>query len=294
MQRSFSNTGAIPPSTAGRRLFGRRLSLGIGMTCVLLPQRHVKAIQPFRVGGTGSALAIMEMLADAYRLVAPAATIEILPSLGSSGGLRALGAGVVQIAVSVRPLTEAERNGQRDLLFARTPLVFAAHTGNGIDAISRRDLIRVYAGDMTEWPSGVPVRLIRRPATEADWAALASLSPDMARAVQAAQRRPGLITAATDQDNASALESVRGSFGLISLGQALAEKRTLSLLTLDGVAPSLATMASGEWQLTRDLYVMTKTAAPPEVVAFFEFLSGAESRQLLAQYGYAATSGAPR
>ena len=294
MQRFFSNTGDVPLSTAGCRFLGRRMSLGIGMACALLLPRHVKASQPFRIAGTGSGLAIMEILADAYRSVVPAAAIEILPSLGSSGGLRALEAGVVQIALSARPLTEVERSGQRDVLFARTPLVFAAHTGSGIDAISRGDLVRVYSGELKEWPSGVPVRLIRRPATEADWAALTSLSPDMARAVQTALRRPGLITAATDQDNASALESVRGSFGLISLGQALAEKRDLSLLSLDGIAPSLATMASGQWQLTRELYVVTKAAAPPEVVAFLDFLASAESRQVLAEYGYSATSVALR
>jgi phosphate transport system substrate-binding protein len=246
------------------------------------------------MGGTGSALAAMNILAAAYGKSEPGPAIEILPSLGTSGGLRALQAGAIQIALSTRPLTEAERaNGLRDLPYARTPLAFATHQESGIDTISRDDLVRIYAGELTEWPGGIPVRLIRRPATEADWALLISLSPNMERAVQSALRRPGLMTAATDQDNALALESVRGSFGLIALGQALAERRNISLLTMDGTSPTPAAIASGQWPLTRSLYLVTMAAPPGEVSAFLDFVVSAEGRAILAEYGHLPATGAP-
>jgi phosphate transport system substrate-binding protein len=246
------------------------------------------------MGGTGSALAAMDILAAAYRKAAPEAAIEILPSLGTSGGLRALQAGAIQIALSARPLTEAERaNGLRDLPYARTPLAFATHQESGIATISRDDLVRVYAGELTEWPSGIPVRLIRRPATEADWALLITLSPGMERAVQSALRRPGLMTAATDQDNAAALATVRGSFGLIALGQAFAERRNLLLLKLDGTSPTPAAVAAGQWPLTRSLYVVTKAVPPSEVTAFLDFVVSREGTAILAEYGHLPANGAP-
>jgi phosphate transport system substrate-binding protein len=245
------------------------------------------------MGGTGSALAAMNMLAVAYHKAKPEAAIEILPSLGTSGGLRALQAGAIQIALSTRPLTEAERtSGLRDLPYARTPLAFAAHQESGITTISRDDLVRIYAGELTVWPGGTPVRLIRRPATEADWALLTSLSPSMGRAVQSALTRPGLVTAATDQDNAATLESVRGSFGLIALGQALAERRKLSLPTLEGTSPTPAAVASGQWPLTRSLYVVTKAAPPSEASAFLDFVFSREGRAILAEYGHLPAPGA--
>ena len=50
----------------------------------------------------------VKLLAQAYAKTQPDARITVLPSMGSGGGIKAVVAGAIQIAVSARPLSEAE------------------------------------------------------------------------------------------------------------------------------------------------------------------------------------------
>ena len=44
----------------------------------------------YRIGGTGMALKAMQQLAKDYSVIVPTTRLEILPSPGTSGGIRAL------------------------------------------------------------------------------------------------------------------------------------------------------------------------------------------------------------
>ena len=284
---STGETGALPwrggPSS-------RRYTLARGaLVCAAMassrPVRAAGAI--VRIGGTGSALAVIRAVAESYRSVDPAVEIQVLPSLGSNGGLRALQAGAIDLALATRALNEAERAaGLRGRAMALTPVVFATHPATGIGNISLVDVARIYAGEIQAWPDGTPVRLIRRPPTEADWATLANLSPAMARAIEDARLRPGLVTAASDQDNAEALEAVRGSFGLAALGQLLAERRRLTPLALDGVAPSVTALAERRWPLAKALHIAMPDRMPATVAGFARFALGTEGAAILASCGH--------
>lgn len=279
----WHGTAGPAPSPVRRRALGLAaagLAAGFRM-------RPAHADTLIRLGGTGSSLAAMRFLADAFRRVEPATEIDVLRSLGTTGGLRGLRANVVEIAVAARPLTEAERaSGLVGREYARTPLVFATHPETRADSVTLAEVAGIYGGDLANWPSGARIRLVRRPSTEADWAALGGLSPDMARAVQVAIRRPGLLTAASDQDNADALERLLGSFGLIALGQLLAERRRLTVLRLGGVEPTVASLLDGAWPMVRTLHIVTPTDPAPHIAAFLAFVASAEGAAVLANCGH--------
>lgn len=280
-----------PPSplTHNRQAVARRSVLA-GLAFGLAVPRAAGAAAPVRIGGTGSALGAMQLLGAAFRAAGGGVAVEVLPSLGTSGGLRALQSGIIALACAARPLTEGERAaGLQEREYARTPLIFATGPELGRRELSLDDVARIYAGEMTEWPDGTPVRLIRRPPTEADWGALGGLSPAMARAVDLAMRRPGLMTAASDQDNADAIESVRGSFGLLTLGQMLSERRRLTPFSLDGVGPDAALAALERWPLVRRLHLVTGAWTSAEAQAFAAFVSGPTAGAVLAAHGHVPT-----
>ncbi len=64
--------------------------------------------EEIKIGGTGGALATMQLLGDAYSKNHPETKIIVLPSLGSSGGIKAVLAGAIQVAVSSRPIKDSE------------------------------------------------------------------------------------------------------------------------------------------------------------------------------------------
>lgn len=250
----------------------RRSLLVGGAAAALAAPAHTAARDSLRVAGTGAALTLLRLLAEAYREAGGEAALEILPSLGSSGGLRALQGRVIQIAVSGRPLSAAEvAAGLRATAFARTALSFATREGGRFGDVTRADAASFFSGEQPSWPDGGPVRVVRRPPTEADWAALARLGPEMERAVQLALRRPGLLVAGSDGENAEMIEGVPGSFGLLAQGQARAEGRRVRLLTLDGQAPTLAGLRAGTWPIARSFALVTPEQPHPEAVGFLDF-----------------------
>ena len=220
--RDPANAASPNPPGAGRRtaLAAAAALFAAGRA----PSSLASSGPPVRIGGTGGALGTVRALAEVHRRRDPAAAeMRLLPSLGTSGGIAAVLEGAADIAVAGRPPNDAERAaGARHAPFARTPFAFATRAGGAaIRAVALDDVARIYAGELAEWPGGAPIRVVRRPASDSDTLTLAALSPAMARAVAAAQRRPGLVTAGTDQDNADALEAVHDSFGAITLAQFL-------------------------------------------------------------------------
>lgn len=246
-----------------------------------------------RVAGTGGAIGTVRVLAEAHRRRDPAAAaLRLLPNLGTSGGIAAVLEGAADIALAARPPTDAERAaGARHTPYSRTPFAFATRAGGAVRAVALDDVVRIYAGELAEWPDGAPIRVVRRPARDSDTLTLEALSPAMARAVAAAGRRPGLVTAGNDQDNADALEAVQGSFGAITLAQFLSEERRLALLALDGVEPTPAAVAAGRYPLSKTFRFVTRAEPPPAAAAFMAFVAGSDGGAVLAGLGQEPVAG---
>lgn len=172
------------------------------------------AATKIRIGGTGGALGTMQILAEAFEKKHPHVTVVIVPSLGSGGGIKAMLAGAIDLAVSSRPLKDAERTqGAIGTEYARTPFVFATAAQADVSAITTRELVSIYKGERKTWPDGRPLRLVLRPESDIDTDIVKSLSPAMSQAVNAALAREGMIVAPTDKASADTLENIPGTIG---------------------------------------------------------------------------------
>lgn len=240
-----------------------------------------------RIGGTGVALGGMRLLGASYMKEHPDTQIEVLPSLGSGGGIKALLAGAVDIAVSSRALKDEDRAaGATSRLYARTPLAVVTSLDTNVADITTSELEAIYAGETTRWPDGTIIRLVLRPASETDTQLLRNLSPGMDRAVDVAFGRPGLVSATNDQDNAEALERLPGAIGLVAIGQIATEERRLKILSLDGVMPTADLSAQADYTFVKDLHLVTKSDTTTPAMAFIAFVNSAEGQGILASTGH--------
>ncbi len=250
-----------------------------------------QAAETLRIGGTGSALGGIQRLADAFASQHPDFNVIVLPSLGSGGGIKALIAGNIELCVSARPLNVDETAaGLVEREYARTPLVFATRADTVTDGVTLVQVAGAYQGDITTWPNGSRLRLVMRPAGEADTAFLRTLSPEMDKAIDTAISRDDLFVAINDQDNAKALEDIRGSLGVISVGQMLSENRTLKALALSGKAGTVEALRDGSYPHAKHLYVMLGPEPSPAATAFVAFVNSAEGGRLLTEAGYLPTA----
>ncbi|SHK79326.1 hypothetical protein SAMN05444414_101241 [Roseovarius marisflavi] len=108
----------------------------------------------------------------------------------------------------------------------------------------------------------------------------------MARAVEQAFERPGLISATNDQDNADALERLSGSLGLIALGQIRTEKRRLKILALDDTAPEGVFAKGRENTLLKTIYVVSKQTLSPQTAQFRDFIYSDQAHDILLAHDF--------
>jgi phosphate transport system substrate-binding protein len=265
----------------------RRLALA-GLILALVPLAPATvAAEPIKVGGTGGATRTITLLAEAYRQQTPGAQIVVLPRIGSRGAKKGLITGAVDVGFVSQPPSPAEaERGLAAFEYARTALVFA--TANGATpSMTSQAIIEAYAGKVTRWPDGRRLRLILRPAGGSDNAVLRNISPIFRQAVDTALKRDGMLIAATDQEAADAIASVPGALGTTTLALIVAEQRPLTALALDGVIPSMETIARGTYPHTKAIHVVVRhQEARPAVAGFLRFLQTPDARAIVAGTGF--------
>ncbi|MHB1083308.1 MAG: PstS family phosphate ABC transporter substrate-binding protein [Thiobacillus sp.] len=261
------------------RVFQTSVLLGVSLAAFPALADTVK------VGGTGSGLGVMKILAEAYQASRPDTQIMIVPSLGSSGGIKATGAGVLDIGLSGRPLKPEEREQHlTDREVARTPLVLVStrsHSG-----FTTQDLARIYDGTLKTWPDGSALRPVIRPESDSETKLLRAISPEVDRALTIARARPGVHVAITDQDGADAIEQIPGALGTSSLGLILSEKRRIKALPLNGVAPSVAALANGSYPFFKPLYVVLPQNPSEAARGFLAFIQSGQGARMMSDNGY--------
>ncbi|HET9594032.1 MAG TPA: substrate-binding domain-containing protein [Anaeromyxobacteraceae bacterium] len=254
--------------------------------CLALAATAAGASDGLRITGTGTALGAMRRVAAAYGKASPGGSVQVLPSLGSSGAVKAVADGAIDLALTGRPLKPDERSRAIVALpYARTPFVLAAGPRVGVTGLGTEELVRIYRGDLATWPNGERVRLVLRPRSDIDTALLAGLSPAMASAVDAAFAREGMLVAATNQDCHEILVRTPGSVGPSTLTQIATEDPSLRALAWNGVEPTLENLAAGRYPLEKTLHAVVRRPPSAAVRRFLEFLGSREARAILQEAG---------
>jgi phosphate transport system substrate-binding protein len=268
-------------------LFRRaRFALSALLVGCLLSLPIAGKAETVRIGGTGAALGTMERMALEFRKRQPDFSYEVIPNLGSGGGLKALAKGAIQIAVMSRPMSPEERSADFVVVeYGRTPFVVVT-AKSGIKSISRAQLVDLYGVVQARWPDGSPVRPVLRPATDIDSELLAQLSPEMKPALASAMAREGMVVAATDRESADAIEKLPGAVGTSSLALLLSEGRRLTPLAIDGVQPSVRTLADGSYPYAKTMSMVVHRNPPAATGKFLAFVASDEGRRVLVETGH--------
>jgi phosphate transport system substrate-binding protein len=253
---------------------------------LLLGTFGICTAEEFKIGGSGTAIGTMKLLAEAFSAKYPDSRITVAPSLGSSGGIKAVFNGAIGLAVTSRPMSEGERMpGMVETEYARTPFVFAVSAKSKVTAITSADLSEIYAGKVITWADGSTIRVILRPPVDVDTEMVKSISLDIARSLSTAMARPGMPVFATDQLAADAIERIPGAIGPSSLAVIFSEKLALRALSLDGKQPTLLNAASGTYPYYKRLYFVTSHQRSAAVERFIAFVQASEGRKILESNG---------
>src|SRR3954453_8396381 len=253
-------TGARFPTSARR-------ALAAVLLCAV-SQSALAQDQLVRIGGTGMALAALQQIGTSLRASEPAIRVDVLPSMGSSGGMKALRERAIELAVVARPLSAAEQaNGLREAACMTTGVVFAS-SHKAATGLTKAQLPGLYADTSPKWPDGTPLKVILRSRAGTENPYLIAAVPDMAAAFEAAFRRQGMPVGSTDQENAKLALQVSGSLALMTLLQVRAEQLDLNVLPLDGIVPTAQTLADKTYPLPIQVCMIVPADPAPAALSY--------------------------
>lgn len=269
------------------------LGLGLGLVTQLGCQqpspkvegecRAQKRPEGLILAGTGGGIALMRALTSQWRQrdeQAPA--IMIPPSIGTSGGLKALKDGAIDAALSARALTPAEHaQGLQAHLIGHSPLVFVVPAQLPIDAITVQNLERYYTHELTRWPNGDPVAPLFRELTDSGLALIKDYAPELGRRLS--EFGPHDTVLYTNQAMRDALLESEGALGWLDLNTLKdnAPDR-LKALRFEGKDP----YTDRSYPLMQPLYLITRGAPSDKLGLFLDFLKTPLAKRLLQEHGY--------
>jgi phosphate transport system substrate-binding protein len=262
-----------------RRLAAAALMLGAATQPVLAEPNTV------RIGGTGIALAALREVATSLTAIDPAIQVDVLPSMGTPGGIKALAEGAIDIAVVARPLKADEKaKGIAEAVCMTTALIFAS-SHKGATGLTRTQLPALYADASPKWPDGTPLNVILRSRSGSENPYLAAAIPAMGPALEAAFKRPGLPVASTDQDNARLAGQISGSLAVMTLVQARGERLDLTTLPFDGVAATAEAIANKTYPFPIRICLAVANESTKATARFMAHLRAPAGKALIESLG---------
>lgn len=247
----------------------------------------VKAASTLLIGGSGADLGTMKLLGKEFTKLYPNIKVKVLPSLGSGGGVKALMANRLDLAVTSRELKAKEKRPNiQSLLYANTPFVFVSTPDYANQSVTIETLQKIYEGSQPFWPDGRQARAILRPPSDSDSKLLKSYLPGFSQALKNAYQRRAKLVAFTDQESADAVIRIPGAVGTSVLCLVKSEGRNLSPLTIDGVEPTVENLKNGRYKMKKPLYAVVSTDPATKVQNFLSFLQSDIGQKILSDTGH--------
>ncbi len=249
------------------------------LALLLLPGLGSEKGATVNVIGSTSVQPFAEMLAEEFNRIGGHRRVEVQGG-GSTAGLQAALNGVADIGMCSRSLKEDEAKVFQSVAIARDGLSVVVHPSNRVDGLTKQQVERIFAGEITNWAEvggeDRPIRLITREEGSGTREAFVKLVMGKSRISPKAM---------TQESNGSVKELVRNdscAIGYMSLGLV---GKDLKALKVDGVEPTAEQVMTKKYPLVRPFLFVTKSKPGSDAQAFIDYVLSVEGQQMLVKEG---------
>ncbi len=238
--------------------------------------------QDLRIAGGTAHIPVMEEAAQRIMSFNPDIQITIAGG-GSGAGIKQAGEGLVDIGNSGRKATDEEitKYGLSFYMWAIDGVAPVVHPKNKIKALSGEDLRKIYAGKITNWKAfGGEDRIINIYTRDES---SGTREVFFEKALNKGDISPKANVVASNGAMKSAVANDPYAIGYMSVGYL---DDSVAPVTLDNVVPSIATVKSGEYKISRGLYSNTKGDATGLVKKFIDYLSSPDGQKIIVEKGF--------
>ncbi|WP_255415214.1 phosphate ABC transporter substrate-binding protein [Vitiosangium sp. GDMCC 1.1324] len=245
------------------------------------------------VKGSDTLVILVQRWAERFMKAHPEAKIQVTGG-GSGTGIAALINGTTDIAMSSRPIKDAEKqklrqrepHGPVELPVARDGITFYVHESNPLDTLSIAQLKGIYLGDITNWKDvggkDAPIVVYSRENSSGTYVFVKDEVLGGEDFTVRAQTLPG--TAAVV--HAVAQEKNGIGYGGAAYAKGVKELKVKKEPQGEAVAPTAENIQSGTYPLSRGLYFYLPQEASGVEKSFIDYALSPEGQQIATQTGY--------
>ncbi|MBQ4133242.1 MAG: phosphate ABC transporter substrate-binding protein [Desulfovibrionaceae bacterium] len=216
------------------------------------------APQEIMINGSTTVLPVIQKVGEAFMNANPEIVLAISGG-GSGNGLKALGEGLCQVAMSSRGIKESERTDAAArgikpyrITIAMDALVPVVHPDNPVNKLSVEQLREIYAGKISNWKdlggNDERIVIISRDSSSGTFETWEEIIMNKGRVTPRAllQTSCGAVVQAVSKN-----ENAIGYIGFGYLND------SLKAVDVNGVHASAETALDGSWPISRELYLFT-------------------------------------
>ena len=201
---------------------------------------------------------------------------------GSGTGIKAVKDGTCDIGLSSRYLKDAEKaDGLKETVVAIDGIAIIVHPNNPVANLTVEQIAGIYKGEVTNWKdvggNDGEIVLIGREESSGTRDGFESITDteDACKYRQELTSNGAVLAAVAENANA---------IGYISLSSV---KETVKAISVNGVAPTEATIKDGSYPVQRPFVLVTKegVALSENAQEFYDFVISAEAREIISAAG---------
>lgn len=241
---------------------------------------HGSQANEYRIVGTGDGLELISILGAAYTADHPGRAVIVPPSIGSGGGIAAVGSEKELLGRVARRLSEAEKIlGLVETPIFRLPTVFYVHPSAGVHELATKQLAAIYSGKIRNWKhvggADLRIKLVRREEDDSSLRVLRDSMPGW-KDLEITHRSK---TAVTTQESADTVRRVKGAIGFGAYNKSL--EPDMVVLAIDGRHPTEAGYPSA----VTVSYIHKDSTVTPEARSIVSYALSKKGRTLLSSMG---------
>ena len=253
-----------------------RSFLALSVMALLSVAASAHAAETIVLTGASTVAPLMAEIGKRFEETHPNLRIDVQTG-GSSRGVRDARAGLADIGMVSRPLTDSERDLTAFTL-AYDGVAFILHKSNPVQTLTRQQIIDIFTGKVRDWSEIGPGRgtiVVENKAEGRSTLELFLTHFDI--------KSSDVKAAVVVGDNQEAIKVIAGNplaIGYVSIGSAVTEAGLgvpIKPLPMDGVEATIDAVKQKRFPLVRDLNLVVRK--PPEGVVK-EFIAYAQSDQV--------------
>lgn len=249
-----------------------------------------------RVSGSTTVNPVAADAATALRT--KALTITVDTQGGSAGGIAQLGAGQIDIAMSSKPIADADKAMFPKVDFTSTQIgedavgivVRKEVADGGLTSITKAQLRMLFEGKISNWKQlgGPDLKTFvydKEPGRGTREVLDKFLYGKTGKAPAPPTDNPRYAVVGGNEETRTKLESTPGSVAPLSTGFVLGHPQLVAL-TVDGVVPTNAHIADKTYPLARPLFLVTNGPATGAAKAFIDYVLSPPGQALVTKHDY--------